>query len=176
MEFTTIINHLFSLATIVGDLLIIVVIMMMILKYDKILHILKKYALPLMFISALAATLGSLTYSDIIGYDPCKLCWFQRIFMYPQTLLLGIALLKKDTRIATYIFWLSLLGFVLALYHYLLQIGVATGAPCSVVGYSETCSKRFVLQYGYITIPMMAATAFGINLLTAWHLMKHPKK
>src|SRR3989344_4546628 len=99
-------------------------------------HIVGEQALFYGFIVALAATLGSLIYYDVLGYEPCKLCWFQRIFMYPQVLLLALAIP----------------GALVAGYHYLLQLGVAPSLPCAAVGYSVSCSERFVLQFGYITI------------------------
>lgn len=124
-----------------------------------------KYALQLAFLVALTATLGSLFYSDIAGYEPCKLCWYQRIFMYPQTILIGLALWKKDKSITRYSIVLSVIGGIIALYHYLLQIGIVNSLPCSAVGYSASCSQRFVLTYGYVTIPMMALSGFLLILI-----------
>lgn len=121
----------------------------------------------IMLVVALTATLGSLTYSDIIGYEPCKLCWIQRIFMYPQVVLLAIALYKKERLIVDYILGLSVIGAVIALYHYLLQIGIAPALPCGAVGYSVSCSQRFVMEWGYITIPMMSLTAFLLIIVSA---------
>ena len=121
-------------------------------------------ALFLSFIVALAATLGSLFYSEILGYEPCKLCWFQRIFMYPQVILLGMAFWKRDEEIIKYSLILSAIGVFLAGYHYLMQLGVVN-SPCPVVGYSVSCSKLFVMQFGYITIPLMSLTAFVLIIL-----------
>ena len=122
-------------------------------------------ALLFAFIVALTATLGSLFYSEVAKYTPCLLCWYQRIFMYPQTLLLGLATLKKDAKIAAYSLTLSLVGLVIAAYHYSLQINPNPLAPCSTVGYSVSCSQRFAAEYGYITIPMMSLTAFALIAL-----------
>ena len=126
---------------------------------------LSRRALLIAFIVALAATLGSLFYSEIAHYEPCKLCWFQRIFLYPQVVLLGIALLKNDKGITPYAIMLSAIGGVIALYHYLLQRGIAPELPCSAVGLSASCSKVFVMSFGYITIPMMALTAFLLIII-----------
>ncbi len=38
---------------------------------------------------------GSLYFSEIMKFEPCVLCWYQRIFMYPFVLWLGIAVVKK---------------------------------------------------------------------------------
>lgn len=134
-----------------------------------------KYATVLAFIVALVATLGSLFYSDVLNYTPCKLCWFQRIFMYPQVLLLGIAWWKKDVGIGKYVLSLSIPGILLAIYHYYLQLGGNPLVPCSTVGYSVSCSQRFVLEYGYITIPMMALTAFAL-IIAVFAVARHYQK
>src|SRR3972149_9230839 len=47
------------------------------------------------FIVALTATSGILYFSEVAGFTPCILCWYQRIFMYPLVLVLGAALVKK---------------------------------------------------------------------------------
>lgn len=114
------------------------------------------------FVVVTLATLGSLTYSEILGYDPCKLCWIQRIFIYPQVLILGLALFGKhkgnnaliDTSIV-----LAIGGAIVAFYHYLMQTGVVPEGSCEAVGYSASCAQRFVMTFGYITIPLMATSA-----------------
>ena len=123
--------------------------------------IIAKNARALSLIVALTATLGSLYYSDIAGFSPCKLCWYQRIVMYPMVLLLGMAIVKGDKKnIIDYCLGLSGIGALIAAYHYWLQRGGNEFIPCSTVGYSVSCSQFFSMSYGYITIPMMALTAF----------------
>ncbi|MDO8495477.1 MAG: disulfide bond formation protein B [bacterium] len=109
---------------------------------------------------AVTATLGSLFYSNVLGYEPCELCWLQRIFIYPQVAMLVVALWKKDYAVFPYVFTLSVIGAFIAGYHYLLQLGVLPSIICSAVESSTTCSQRYVMDLGYITIPMMALTAF----------------
>lgn len=132
---------------------------------QKILKFFSKKAILFAFIISLTATLGSLFYSEVAGYTPCKLCWFQRIFMYPQPILFGLAIWKKDKSIIKYGLTLSIIGGLIALYHYLLQVGVVPNGACGAVGYSVSCSQRFVMEFGYITIPMMSLTAFGLIFL-----------
>lgn len=131
-----------------------------------------KHSFLLSFLVALCATLGSLLYSDVVGYEPCKLCWFQRIFMYPQVLLLGLAMWRKERVMAFYSIVLSSVGALVALYHYLGQLGV-TNLPCPAVGYSVSCAKVFTLQFGYITIPLMALSAFVFIVLAFIFSQKH---
>ncbi len=118
-----------------------------------------KYALPLAFLLALGATILSLAYSEVFGFIPCGLCWLQRVFLYPQTVLLGMALWKKDSRIADYIIALSILGAIVALDQHFLQMGITGGLPCPASGNTD-CAKRILFEFNYITFPLMSFTAF----------------
>lgn len=161
MTLTNFVNEFLGILTILAQAAaIFLAISLITCKKSRLFDFLTDKAFMISFIVSLVAMLGSLTYSDIIGYDPCKFCWFQRILMYPQVILLGMAMIRKDMKIAVYSMTLSIIGAVIAFYHYLLQIGVAPAIPCSAVGYSSACAQRFVMQYGYITIPMMAFSAF----------------
>lgn len=129
----------------------------------------EKHFLIAAYVVALIATLGSLTYSDVAGYTPCKLCWYQRILMYPQVFLYLTAMMIKDKVIAYYGIVLSVIGALLAGYHYLLQVGILETTSCSTVGFSISCSENFGTTFGYITIPMMALSAFGL-IIVIWLL------
>ena len=110
---------------------------------------------------SLAATLGSLFYSEILGLEPCKLCWYQRIFMYPIVLISAVALYRKTKELAYYVLPLSVIGAFIGAYHYVLQIIAQTQdiyAPCSVTG--PSCSGFYVQYLGFITIPFMSMIAF----------------
>ncbi|MEK7061668.1 MAG: disulfide oxidoreductase [Patescibacteria group bacterium] len=174
MEFISTVNQMLLFLTITGQIILAIVIISFVTKQIKILNFFSKHALVFSFIIALVATLGSLFYSEIAGYEPCKLCWFQRILMYPQVIILGMALLKKDNGIIPYSLVLSLIGAFIAGYHYLLQLGIVPSIGCSAVGYSISCSQRFILGFGYITIPIMSLTAFLliISFMTALKLNK----
>ncbi|MBI2476533.1 MAG: disulfide bond formation protein B [Candidatus Taylorbacteria bacterium] len=112
------------------------------------------------FIVALTAVAASLLYSDVIGYEPCKLCWLQRIFLYPQVIILGLALWQKTKDAATYCLTLSSLGAVVAGYHFYGQsINPNVLSACDAAG-GASCAVRFFVEFGYITIPMMSLTAF----------------
>lgn len=135
-----------------------------------------EYALPLMFIVAAVAVGGSLYFSDIVGWAPCKYCWIQRIFMYPQLPLLAVALWKKDRGIAPYIAVLSVPGLLMAAYHFYVQLHhlIASpdnpATPCDASG--ESCVTTPFTEFGYITVPMMSLTAFALMLLGAFLLRK----
>lgn len=133
------------------------------------------HALWFGFVVSLVAMLGSLYYSDVLGYEPCKLCWYQRIFMYPQVFLFGLALWRREPfRIWAYSTFLSLIGGAIALFHYYIQTSPRplVTLPCSALGYSASCTETFAVQMGYITIPMMALSAF-IVLLILGRLSSH---
>jgi disulfide bond formation protein DsbB len=170
--------------TVLGQVVSVVLLILLVsnhfLRLDfKILKFVEKYTLQLSLIVISIAVLGSLFYSEIAQYNPCKLCWLQRIFIYPQVVVLGLALILKDKKAVAYSLALSCFAFIIATYHYLGQTGVVDLTSCEVVGYSASCSERFVLQLGYITIPVMAMTAMGmvivfslVHLFNKKHLIK----
>lgn len=120
-------------------------------------------AIFLSFLVALAATAGSLFYSDIANFQPCLLCWWQRIFLYPQAVLLLIAFIKKDQLARLHAIVLSSMGALISIYHTFLQFGGESILPCSTSGVS--CEHVYFVNYGYVTIPTMALTAFALILL-----------
>jgi disulfide bond formation protein DsbB len=77
-----------------------------------------RVAFPLGFLISLFATIMSLYYSYYLHIAPCELCWLQRIFIYPQVVLFGMAWYKKDTGIYDYIIFLSGIGLIIATYHH----------------------------------------------------------
>lgn len=109
----------------------------------------------------LVAVLGSLFYSEILGYIPCDLCWIQRIFMYPLVVIYGVAAIKKNVTIALPGLILSAIGFFVSVYHYLIQKLPALqdiGGSCSNI----PCNLQYVNYFGFITIPFLAGMAFLI--------------
>lgn len=129
-----------------------------------------EYGPYLAFGTALAATLGSLYYSEIAGFVPCQLCWYQRILMYPLTVILLVGIVKHDRTVADYVLPLSVAGIGMSSYHYLLQVGViAHSAVCRV---GVPCNLRYVNYFGFLTIPLMALTAFvlitGVMTVSRW--------
>ncbi|MGM0890713.1 MAG: disulfide oxidoreductase [Bacillota bacterium] len=111
------------------------------------------------WIVSLIATFGSLYFSEIKGYIPCTLCWYQRILMYPLVILLGIYLIKKDRDISIYILPFSLMGFLLATYHYSIQKFPIfhLSNPCPI---GISCSGDYINWFNFITIPFLSLSAF----------------
>lgn len=121
----------------------------------------ESYALYIAWVISLTATLGSLYFSEIREFVPCELCWIQRIFMYPLTILLGIAAFTSDVRMRLYVLPLTLIGGTISLYHYLVQKvpGFADIKPC-VQG--VPCNIQYINWFGFVTIPFLAFTAFTL--------------
>ncbi len=133
---------------------------------NSVTRFLAKYGMLFAFLIALISTLGSLFYSMVAGFDPCELCWFQRIFMYPEVILLGIALIKKDKHIINYALTLSFFGGAISLYHnYMYYYAGGLNVFCQLSGVQVSCIKRYVFEFGYVTIPMMALTAFLLIIM-----------
>lgn len=127
---------------------------------------LAKYGLWLAFLMAVGATGASLFYSNIAGFPPCDLCWYQRIFMYPLVILFGIALWKRDRAIADYGLVLAAIGFAISLYHNVMYYNLGgLNALCDIGGVGVSCVKRYMIQFGYITIPLMSLTAFTLIII-----------
>lgn len=114
----------------------------------------------LAFGTALVAMLGSLYFSQIAGFVPCTLCWYQRIAMYPLAVITLVGILKHDDRLAGYVLPFSLVGLGLSTYHYLIQLGVVAHPGACAIG--VPCNARYVNYFGFVTIPLMALTAFFI--------------
>lgn len=123
-------------------------------------NLIKRYLLKFTLIISLVATSGSLYFSEVAGFEPCRLCWFQRILMYPLPIMMITALIGKYKGVFNYVLPLSFIGLSIAIYHYYNQVIGGSSLTCSVVGYSASCSERFFTYFGYITIPWMSFSAF----------------
>ncbi|WP_287408844.1 disulfide oxidoreductase [Oceanithermus sp.] len=113
---------------------------------------------------AIAATAGSLYYSQIRHFIPCELCWYQRIFMYPLVLILGIATFFGDARIRRYALPMALVGGSISVLHYAEQ-KIPGFAPTSCAATPIPCNIEYVNYFGFVTIAFMALTAFVLIAL-----------
>lgn len=121
---------------------------------------------------SIIATFGSLYFSEIKQYEPCELCWYQRILMYPFTVILGIAVMKKDYRISLYTMILAGIGALISTYHYLIQkVSFFTdhAAACGRV----PCTGSYINWFGFITIPFLAGTAFILIFICSYIVWKN---
>jgi disulfide bond formation protein DsbB len=110
------------------------------------------------FVVAALATGGSLFFSEIAGFVPCELCWFQRICMYPLSILTLFAAAHGDHRFARYLLPLPVVGAGVSVYHLLVENHVvATPAACQI---GAGCTVKWINEFGYMTIPTLALTGF----------------
>lgn len=119
----------------------------------------KEYLLYAAWIIALVATVGSLFFSEVMNLPPCVLCWYQRIAMYPLVLIIGAGIIMRDAKVKSYALPLALVGLAISVYHNLLYYGVIPESitPCTQ---GISCTSRQIEWFGFITIPLMALTAF----------------
>ncbi len=130
----------------------------------KIINFIGKNGILFAFLVALFSTLASLFYSQIIGFAPCQLCWYQRIFMYPLVLILFVALVKKDHHVIDYALSLAFVGGTISLYHNYVYFG-GKSLSCGIFARGASCLQPYVLEFGYVTIPIMALTAFALIII-----------
>lgn len=113
------------------------------------------------WVVALLASAGALFIGEVMGQQPCLLCWYQRVFMFPLALLLGIACFRSDPSAWIYALPLSLLGAASATYHVLVFYGVVAESmqPCTREG--PSCSGAAMTVFGVIPLPLLSLGAFA---------------
>ena len=119
---------------------------------------------------AAVATAGSLFFSEYSHFIPCRLCWYQRICMYPLAIVLLGTALRRDLRGAfLYAVWLPIVGMGVAAYHiYIEHHPEAETAGCKI---GAPCTTKWIEKFGYVTIPVLAISAFAaitVLLAMAW--------
>ncbi|MCA1784014.1 MAG: disulfide bond formation protein B [Intrasporangiaceae bacterium] len=121
-------------------------------------------ALPLATSIAAVATGGSLLLSEVAGYIPCTLCWYQRIAMYPLVIVVGVAAWRHDRQVWRTALPLSLIGAIIAVWHIVIERRPALGGVCDP---AAPCALRWVEEFGFLTLPTMALIAFAaVAMLT----------
>lgn len=127
----------------------------------KMLTLVRGNARLIVFVLSFCSVAGTLVMQYVGLLNPCMLCWWQRVFMYPILIISLIAIIKNTdfSEIADYILPLSVLGGAVALYQHLLQV-LPSGLliPCDAAG---DCSVRSVFEFGFVTIPWMALSVFA---------------
>jgi Disulfide bond formation protein DsbB len=124
----------------------------------------------LAWIVAAVTTLGSLYYSEIANFVPCRLCWYQRICMYPLAVILLVGLLLRDRRVRWYAVPFVIVGVPISLYHWLVE-RVDFFAKSSSCSAEAPCTVPWFQELGYVTLAFMALSAFlliGTLLLVDW--------
>ncbi|GAA5236235.1 disulfide bond formation protein B [Verticiella sediminum] len=109
---------------------------------------------------ALIASLAVLFVGEVMDQTPCNLCWFQRTFMFPLAIVLGVASLRADSAAWRYALPLAVGGLLVAGFHSLLYLGVIPERimPCSQ---GVSCTSADMTILGGLPLPLLALAAFG---------------
>lgn len=134
----------------------------------------KETALTAAWIVALGSSLAVLYIGEVLGQAPCSLCWFQRAFMFPLAVVLGLGLWWEDQRVGRYGVALALGGAAIALWHLGLYTGVLPEPiqPCTATGPSCTGDNQLFLG---IPIPLLALIAFAFIGFLSFFSLKEPR-
>jgi len=130
---TEIINKLLATATLLSHVFLVIALVYIFITKENnfVKKFLEKYGLLLAWLVAVFSATLSLYYSDIVGFEACSLCWWQRIFIYPQAIFLGIAYFKKEFRYSSlYAIVLSIIGMLIGIYQNALYYGVPQIGAC----------------------------------------------
>ena len=121
------------------------------------------------------STAGSLFFSYVLEYEPCVLCWYQRIFLFPLVLILAAGLFPLDKNVVKYALPLAIAGGLTALYHTLLYSGIIPEniQPCSK---GVSCTEKYIELFGFVSIPMLSFLAFSTLIALLLILKKRISK
>lgn len=116
---------------------------------------------------ALLATAGALFLGEVMGKEPCLLCWYQRIAMFPLVLVLGVGLFTSDVHSVRYALPLAGVGWGISAYHLLVFFGVVSEGlvPC---GKGSSCVDADVQVAGGVPIPLLSLAAFTGIVVALW--------
>ena len=161
---TEFLNLIFSFLSIVSILLAVSILAVFFLKKSKnkliifLKNTINEYHILFAWTIASLASIGSLFYSEISGFVPCTYCWYERIAMYPLVIVLGIGILIKDNKSWLYGLPLSIIGLLITIYHYQLQMFPNQNSPtCST---EVSCTGTWIKEFGFVTMPFMALSTF----------------
>ncbi len=164
-SFISTINIIFSAGTVLFWAVSLVLIVGLATRDKSALYaFLAKHALVILFLVSFGGLLGSLVYSEMIGFTPCMLCWYQRIAMYPIAIISAVALIrKKADEVWNYALVLAILGGIVAIFHNYEQILGVELVPCPAG--TVSCLQELVKGFGFIDIPLMSLSFFVLMIL-----------
>jgi disulfide bond formation protein DsbB len=160
-------THIFNLFLSMGTVLYIFAIVFLVVLRKSLMSFLSRYTLLFVCFITGIATVASLLYYHVSGFAPCDLCWYQRIFIYASFFISLLALIKKESIhvIKPYLVLLTIIGGIISLVHNVIYYVGYNPLPCSA---TASCTARYVFEFGFITIPLMALVTFvltGVLLL-----------
>lgn len=119
------------------------------------------------WIVSIAATSGSLFFSEVMKFIPCSLCWYQRILMYPLVVFFAFGYFKKDMNLFNYTYPMILLGNIISFYHFGIQ-ELGFYHPIALCQNGINCGSIYINWLGFITIPLLSFTAFTLLHIYFW--------
>lgn len=167
-----------SVVTVLTSILLLVLLVLSLISpknsfVKKTSSLIHKNSLYTGLLFSMLATAGSLFMSELAGFVPCELCWYQRVFMYPQAFIFLLAMYYKDSKVFLYSLFLSSIGLLIALWHVFIEYQPKF-ETCSET--SISCSSIQFQAFGFVTIPFMSASIFTfLVLLSAISLRKNTK-
>ncbi|MCF7815984.1 MAG: disulfide bond formation protein B [Candidatus Pacebacteria bacterium] len=167
-------NHILG----IGGLLVIIFSLVLVVDISgikKFEGLVSMWGMVLAYSSTLSATVLSLIYSEIFGFIPCGLCWIERILLYPQVILIGVAVFIKDISMPVYGIVLSSFGLIVSLYHHYLQMGGNEFIPCPASGAGSDCLKRFFFEFNFMTFPLLSTILFVFLIVLYTYILKTNK-
>ncbi|MEK7551849.1 MAG: disulfide bond formation protein B [Patescibacteria group bacterium] len=164
-DFTLWFNNILSIIILLSNVFFVLILIAFIARSSslgkKFLNLVRRYSYHLVFLLSFGGVVGSLIYSEIVGFAPCVFCWYQRIFLYSIAILTLVALIKKEKVLNAYLLSLAIPGAIIGFYQYAVTtLGAPSLTPCTAVG--GGCSLTYFINFGYITIPFMAFSAFAL--------------
>lgn len=122
------------------------------------------------------STTISLFFSSVLEYEPCVLCWYQRICLFPMVFILAAGLFPAfDKNVIKYALPLSIAGGLTAFYHTLLYAGIIPESiqPCSK---GVSCTEKYIELFGFVSIPMLSFFAFSTLVTLLLFLKRRTSK
>lgn len=126
--------------------------------------VVRENAMRFTLLLAGTAMAGSLYFSEAANYAPCKLCWYQRVCMYPIAIVSLVGVIRRESfpkvrMLAPYVMTLSVTGMCVSTYHYILEW--FPQLETSVCSLDVPCTTVWFREFGFLTLPGMAWVTFA---------------
>jgi len=166
-------NNFFAILTVVALVGAVGLLVFRVVRGPEAATLLGNNAVWLAWVVALVATVGSLMYSELFHYVPCRLCWFQRIAMYPLAVVLLVGAIRREVAVKFYAIPIALIGLVISIYHNVLQFFPSLeGTSCDPL---VPCSARSIEMFGFMDLPFMAGAGFIVIAVLLAFYTKAPE-
>lgn len=177
--FVILVTNILSFFTVLLGIIVLLLLWALIFRKrnqsaERIYAFFSDYSVLFSMLLAWGAVLGSLFYSEFANFAPCTLCWWQRVFIYPQAVIFLVMWIKKERIFNLSALVLSCVGWIFSLYNTYLQFGGSALGACGTET-AISCARRYFLTFGYVTIPTMSLTLFTLLILFAVFAKKNQK-